>query len=260
VTVAGHPRIFEHTPTVVGHRGAGQLESSGLPDNSVESCLAAQAQGAGWVEIDARLTLDAELVLHHDPTLPDGRAVDETTLADCRAQGLTGFDELLDALPDGLGVDLEVKVALGDATASAASSTAGRVAARAVEVRDRRPVVVTSFSAAALLQAREVAADVPVGLLSMPFTGLRELVPSAVALGAAVIAPHVATMGVLDIAGLPRESTDRIREALATAREHGCETLVWGVRPPQVPDLIGLGVEAVCVDDIPGTLAATARP
>jgi glycerophosphoryl diester phosphodiesterase len=249
-------RVFAHPPAVVGHRGAGQVDVSGFDENSVESCLAAHGQGAGWVELDARLTLDGELVLHHDAVLPDGRPVDAVTFDDCRTAGLAGFDELLDALPDGLGVDLEVKVALGDATSPASDSTAGRVAARAAELRARRPVVVTSFSAAALLQSREVAPDVPTGLLGMPFTSLRELVPAAVALDAAVIAPHVATMGLLDIPGLLRETPERIRGALDVAARHGCETLVWGVRPPQVAGLVELGVEAVCVDEIPATVEA----
>lgn len=256
--MTGHRTVFQQRPTVIGHRGAGRVDVSGLPENSLESCLAAHEQGADWVEIDARLTVDGELVLHHDPVLPDGRAVDETTFDDCRALGLTGFDELLAGLPAGLGVDLEVKVSLGDATAPAPATTAGRVAARAAELRTQRPLVVTSFSAAALLQAREVAGDVPVGLLSMPFTPLRELVPSALALGAEVLAPHVVTTGLADLPGVGSESGQRVREALAVARDRGCQTLVWGVRPTQVPDLVDLGVEAVCVDEIPATLAAVA--
>lgn len=248
--------VFAHPPAIVGHRGAGQIDVSGLAENTLESCRAAHRQGAGWVELDARLTLDDELVLHHDPALPDGRPVDATTFGDCRAAGLAGFDEVLDALPDGLGVDLEVKVALGDATSSAADSTAGRVAARALELRSRRPVVVTSFSAPALLQSRQLAPDIPTGLLGMPFTSLRELVSAAVMLDAEVVAPHVATMGLLDIPGLLRETRERILEALGVAARHSCEALVWGVRPPEVVGLAELGVEALCVDDIPATTAA----
>ncbi len=247
--------VFAEPPVVIGHRGAGQLDVSGLPENSVASCLAAHEQGADWVEIDARLTVDGQLVLHHDPVLADGRPVDGCTLAECRAQGLTGFDELLDALPAGLGVDLEVKVALADAGAQASASTAGLVAARAAQYADR-PLVLTSFSPAALLQARQVAPDVPVGLLSMPFTTLRELVASAVTLGAEVVAPHVATMGIADIPGLPWETPDRVHQALAVAGQHGCEALVWGVRPAQAAEVVGLGVAAVCVDEIPATREA----
>lgn len=41
--------VFAHTAAVVGHRDAGQLGVSGLPENSIESCLVAHEQGAGWV-------------------------------------------------------------------------------------------------------------------------------------------------------------------------------------------------------------------
>jgi glycerophosphoryl diester phosphodiesterase len=250
-------RTFERPLAVVGHRGAGESIVSGLPENSLESCRAAHERGAGWVELDARLTADGELVLHHDHVLPSGLPVDEATVDDCRAQGVAGFDELLDGLPDGLGVDLEVKVSLRDASGPVVETTGGRVAARARELRSSRPVIITSFSPAALLQAREVAADeVPLGLLGLPVAPLGELVPSAVALGADLIAPHVLTFGIVEVAGLPLEPVERVRRALDTAWQHGCEVLVWGVRPAQVADLIDLGVGAVCVDEVAETVAA----
>lgn len=254
-------KVFGQPPAVIGHRGAGEEIVSGLPENSLEGCGRAGEQGAGWVELDARLTVDGHLVLHHDHVLADGRPVDEATAAECRDQGVAGLDEVLEALPDGLGVDLEVKVALRDATASAAQSTAGRVVQRARQLRGTRPVVVTSFSPAALLQARAVAGDeVPVGLLGMPVTPLGELIPSAAALGARVIAPHVLTLGLVEIEGLPTEPPGRVRRALDTARELGLEVLVWGVRSEQADDLAALGVDAVCVDEISATVAALADP
>lgn len=252
--------VFERSPAVVGHRGAGEAIVSGLPENSLESCRAAHGQGAGWVELDARLTSDGELVLHHDHLLADGRPVDEATGAACRDEGVAGFDEVIDALPDGLGVDLEIKVALADASASPERTTAGRVAQRARQLRARRPVVVTSFNPAALLRAREVAGDeVPLGLLGLPITPLGELVPAGTALGAEVLAPHVLTLGLVEVPGLPRESAERVHRALDVARAHGCEVLVWGSRPDQVPGLLALGVDALCVDEIPATVAALAE-
>ncbi len=253
-------RTFERPLAVVGHRGAGESIVSGLPENSLASCRAAHEQGADWVELDARLTADGELVLHHDHFLPNGQPVDEATVDDCRTQGVAGFDEVLEALPEGLGVDLEVKVSLRDASGPVIETTGGRVAARARELRSSRPVVITSFSPAALLQARQVAADeVPLGLLGLAIAPLGELVPSAVALGADLIAPHVLTFGLVEIAGLPLEPVERVRRALDTAWQHGCEVLVWGVRPAQVGDLAALGVDAVCVDEVAETVAAVPR-
>lgn len=245
---------------MLGHRGAGEAAASGLPENTLESARAAHAAGAGWVELDVRRTADAELVLHHDPVLPDGRAVDEATAPDARAQGVATLEEVVGALPAGLGVDLDVKVALVDAGADDAVTTAGRVAERALALIDERPLVVTSFSAVALLQVRRLAgATVPTGLLGLPLVSLRELVTCAVGLGARVVAPHVLSTGLVEVAGLPSEPPDRVREALAVARGHGCETLVWGVRPDQIPELADLGVAAVCVDEVAAAVAAARR-
>jgi glycerophosphoryl diester phosphodiesterase len=252
-------RVFAQPPEVVGHRGAGEQLVSGLPENSLASCLAAHDQGATWVELDARLSRDEVLVLHHDAVLADGRPIETTTTEECREQGVVSLDELLDGLPDGLGVDLEVKVALADATRPAERTTAGRVAERVRRMQGRRPAVVTSFNPAALLQARAVGGDeVPVGLLGMPVTPLGELVPGALALQARVLAPHVLSLGLVEVPGLPREPEDRVTAALDVAREHGCEILVWGVRAEQAGSVADLDVDAVCVDEIADTAAALA--
>jgi glycerophosphoryl diester phosphodiesterase len=54
---------------VIGHRGAPRRAR----ENTVESFRAAIQAGAGAIELDARRTADAALVVHHDPLLADGR-------------------------------------------------------------------------------------------------------------------------------------------------------------------------------------------
>jgi len=56
---------------IIGHRGA----SADWPENTVAAFRGAYAQGADWVELDVRSTLDDALVVLHDPGLPDGRMV-----------------------------------------------------------------------------------------------------------------------------------------------------------------------------------------
>lgn len=242
---------------VVGHRGAGEALVSGVAENTAASCLEAHARGASWVELDARLTRDGELVLHHDHLLTDGRPVDEVSAVEARDAGLERLEDVLAALPPQLGVDLEIKVALRDAGVAHERTTAGRVAAHALALEPARPVVLTSFNPAAVLAASAVAGGaLPVGLLGMPITPVRELVPAALALGADVICPHVVATGLVDVPGLPMDGGPRVLEALGVAREHGLETLVWGARAAQVPDLLALGVDALCVDEIAETVAA----
>lgn len=52
-------------PRVIGHRGAAE----NAPENTLESFRAAAAEGAGWVEFDAKLTADNAIIILHDDDL-----------------------------------------------------------------------------------------------------------------------------------------------------------------------------------------------
>jgi glycerophosphoryl diester phosphodiesterase len=52
-------------PRVIGHRGAAAY----APENTLEGLREAARRGAGWVEVDAKLTGDGVVVLMHDDTL-----------------------------------------------------------------------------------------------------------------------------------------------------------------------------------------------
>jgi glycerophosphoryl diester phosphodiesterase len=52
-------------PRVIGHRGAAAY----APENTLEGLREAARRGAGWVELDAKLTGDGVVVLMHDDTL-----------------------------------------------------------------------------------------------------------------------------------------------------------------------------------------------
>ena len=88
---------------VIGHRGA----SHDHPENTVEAFGAAQAMGADWVELDVRVTADHELIVHHDPVLPDGRAISELACSDLP----TAVPSLAAALAASspMGVNVEIK-------------------------------------------------------------------------------------------------------------------------------------------------------
>jgi glycerophosphoryl diester phosphodiesterase len=61
--------FFREGPTrVVGHRGAPRKAA----ENTIESFDRAEADGADAVELDVRLTLDGEAVVHHDPEVALG--------------------------------------------------------------------------------------------------------------------------------------------------------------------------------------------
>lgn len=52
-------------PKVIGHRGAARA----APENTLASIREAKRQGATWVEIDAKLTADNQIILLHDDLL-----------------------------------------------------------------------------------------------------------------------------------------------------------------------------------------------
>jgi hypothetical protein len=53
----------------------------------------------------------------------------------------------------------------------------------------------------------------------------------------------------------PGGGDDEVRAQVAVARQAGLQLLVWVAGPDDVPWLADLGVEGVCVDDIPAVSA-----
>jgi glycerophosphoryl diester phosphodiesterase/membrane-associated phospholipid phosphatase len=79
------PHFAEHTPSNIAHAGA----QGHAPGNTIEAFALALELGADTLEMDAQLTADGELVLHHDGTVDrqtDGSgAIAELTLDELRA-------------------------------------------------------------------------------------------------------------------------------------------------------------------------------
>lgn len=104
---------WDHPPRVVGHRGS--------PREAIENTIAsfrAAAQHASAVELDARLSVDGEVVVHHDAEL--GRVIrGEGAVEQLRADALQalGVPRLRDVLALDVLVNVELK---GDASNAAA--------------------------------------------------------------------------------------------------------------------------------------------
>lgn len=136
------------------------------PDSSRPALEAALASGAEGLETDVCLTADGRLVLLHDPLLAlrttlDGwahqRAAAEIVAARLRdreheptAEHPLLLDELLDAVPDGLGLQLEVKA---HADPELAERTARAVCELCRGHPHRERIEVTSFHGAACAAA-----------------------------------------------------------------------------------------------------------
>ncbi|WP_028647435.1 glycerophosphodiester phosphodiesterase [Nocardiopsis sp. CNT312] len=239
---------------VIGHRGAGRGVVGGAVENSVRSYAAAAEAGADWVEIDVRRTADDALVLYHDAWLADGRAVVDLTAGECARAGITGLDEGLAALPEGVGLDVDVKSVVEDAVDAPARRTVSLLLPYLRREARRRRVLVCSFDPGVLLAVAEGAPGVPTAWMPYVRTPADHAVPGAVGLGCPVVAIDARAFG---LGGeRPRPGRRPVSYAVDLAHRAGLEVVSWCPDPAEAALLAGAGVDAVVVDDVPGTVAA----
>lgn len=206
MTTAPTPLI---DPPVIGHRGA----AGHAPENTVASIRSAAALGVRWVEFDAKLTGDGQIVLFHDENLERttngaGRVADtplkrlQTLDAGAwfgnafRGERIPTLSEALAALDAlGLGANVEIKP---DAGREAETGDAvGRTLVREWP-RNLPPPIISSFKIDALSAAGARLPDAPRALLvvDVPADWRRRLN----ALGCAAL--HCAANGLTrDLAG-----------------------------------------------------------
>ena len=166
---------------LVAHRGA----STHAPENTMDAFRLAHEMGADAIELDVHLTADGQLAVIHDETLDrttdrTGSVADQTMDAIREADAGATFardgdsghpfagrglrvptlSEVLDWLPDGLGLVIEIKArAAADAVVEAVR---GHAAAE-----DGRLSVI-SFHEAAIDRVHELAPSVRTGYLLVP--------------------------------------------------------------------------------------------
>jgi glycerophosphoryl diester phosphodiesterase len=252
--------------SVVGHRGLGGAavaDAGGLfVPNGRDGFLRAAELGAPWVELDVRVTAGGELAVVHDEVLADGSVVSHTPAALLEAHGVDRFDDVLSCLPPDLGVVVDVKASLSDLPGGGRSVTAAQLALQALDA-DRlrapeRPVLLygenpsLAATLTAALDARP-SADFFVGVFGEPESSLVGLTAAAVDLGAAVVAAHVSSF-VGRLAGPPyRHATTT--QVIDAGHASGVQFLAWGLTREQVATVVGQGVDAVCVDELPSVMA-----
>jgi glycerophosphoryl diester phosphodiesterase len=248
--------LFDDPPVVIGHRGAGQRPD--LVENTVDAVRAAVDAGARWVEIDVRRTADDVLVVLHDPRTTGGEFVAEVARAEPPAARLPELSAVLDAVPDDIGVDIDVKTSLEDAVRPPERSTAGLLAPIvAAEAEHRKRLLVTSFDPSALIHLKSVAPGVPLGLLTWFTFPLRKAIPAARHLGLDALVAHTGSF-IPDPDDAAAHHHD-IRYAVDVAHRAGIEVAAWCPTPADAVRLADGGVDAVVVNDLTGTTKALAE-
>ncbi|GAB3485931.1 glycerophosphodiester phosphodiesterase [Nocardiopsis coralliicola] len=239
---------------VIGHRGLGRGTAGGFRENTVGSYRAALGAGADRVEIDVRRTADGALVLHHDAALADGRPIIELTAAECRARGLAGLDEALDALPADAALDVDVKTVMEDAVDAAADTTMGLLTPVLLREAERRSLFVCSFDPSVLLHVQRAAPQVPTAWMPYVRNPLDQAVAGAAGMGCPLVAIDARSFGRTGDA--PRPGRRSPEATVDIAHRAGLQVLCWCPDPVDAVRFAAAGVDAVVVDDVPGTVAA----
>ena len=211
---------------VVAHRGA----SARAPENTLPSFALGVEHGADAIELDLHVTADGQLVVIHDDTLERttdmtgsvaGLALADIRRADAsamfagpdgsypfRGQGLTvpTFGEVLEWLPDGVGLVVEIK---------ARGAVAPAVEAlRSHPVRAAGRASLISFDERALEESRSLDPGLSTGYLLVPGEPLEPALRYAVENSHPAVLPWEGDLGM--------DPAAAIAQARAYGRELGC--------------------------------------
>lgn len=245
---------------IVAHRGAPRQ----APENTIEAFGLAVAAGANAIELDVHLTADGELAVIHDATLDRTtnrvgpvaeRRMDEIRQADAgheftregdsgypfrdRGLGVPTLSEVLEWLPDGTGLVVEIKArGAVDAAVAALQASAVHRAGRASLI---------SFDEQAIDRARELDKSLPTGYLLVPSDSFQRGVAWATEHGHAAIHPWEGDLGV--------DPAPLVSLAKAYGRQVGCYVVNDPARMLQLADAGVWGF----VTDVPDVAVATLR-
>lgn len=210
---------------VIGHRGA----SADHPENTVEAFVAARTQGADWVELDVRRTLDGALVVHHDPHLGDGRVIAETTSGELPPTLCTLAQALEACAP--MGVNIEIKNDPAEPGFDPTDELATAVLAVAAAAGAGLDLLVSCFHLPTIETVRRLDPAMPTGYLVLDPRSPLDAVVAAVEGGHAAIHPWNPCV------------TPEVVEA---ARVAGVAVNVWTVDDPaRIRQLADWGVDGI---------------
>lgn len=262
--------LSDAAPSDAARSGAARSDAARPVENTIEAFVAAHRAGADGVELDVRLTSDAEPAVHHDPELPGLGSLTNMLAADLPAHVplLAGVFDALETLGaragagaggdggrdtgsdtgrgGGMAVNVEIKHEDGtDPDRRLAAAVADVLNGRRGRARGAGGgvgrILVSSFDPESLREVRRLAPGVPTGLLVDWHTDARAGLEAAVALGAATLHPFVTQVdpGLVD-----------------AARQAGLGLHVWTVNADaDLEAMAALGVDAVITDRVTAAVA-----
>ena len=246
---------------VVAHRGA----SRQAPENTMEAFRLAVEAGADAIELDVHLTADGRLAVIHDDTLErttdrTGRVADMTmeqireadagaTFARPDDSGypfadaglrVPALDEVLDWLPDDVGLVIEIKAR------AAADAVVGAV--RDHPVRHTGRLSVISFDEPTIERVRELDRELRTGYLLVPTQAIEPALVWATERGHLGVHPWEGDLGL--------DPLPLLAQAHAFGREIGCYVVN---DPERMKHLAACGLWGF-VTDVPDVARAALGP
>ena len=218
---------------VIAHRGA----SAAAPENTLAAFRLAADLGADGIELDVRGTADGQLVVLHDASVnrtTDGAGrvaaltLDQLRRVDAgkkfgpsfRGERIPLLSQVFEVVAGRLLVDVEIKAAGVEA--------ALLDLIRRMSMADS--VLISSFDSKVVGRMRDMAPEIPVGLLHSAADP-----NAAVALRAAAYLPEVVTLTA---------------DVVAVCRRHGMRVITWTVGTErEARDALQLGVDGIIADD-----------
>ncbi|MFT5200680.1 MAG: glycerophosphoryl diester phosphodiesterase [Candidatus Aldehydirespiratoraceae bacterium] len=214
--------------SVIAHRGA----SAASKENTVEAFALARELGATWVELDARLSADGVVVVHHDAHLADGRLILDLT-CDELPDDVPSLAEALEAC-EGMGVNIEIKNLPEDPDYDADHAVVDAVAGLAQAYLGPERTLISSFNMDSVDRMHRVDPSLPCAWLFFQVMDPVAAIERAVAHEMTAIHPYDA---LVDTAMVRR------------AHEAGLQVNVWTVDDPdRMAALIEIGVDGICTN------------
>ncbi len=212
----------------MAHRGA----SSAAPENTVEAFRLAREMGAEWVELDARLSADGVVVVHHDAHLADGRMLTDLTI-DEMPDGVASLAEALEAC-EGMGVNIEIKNLPDDPGYDADHAVVDAVAGLAQAYLGPERTLISSFNMDSVDRMHRVDPSLPCAWLFFQMTDPASVIERAVSHEMAAIHPF-----------------DHLVDRALVRRAHdaGLIVNVWTVDDPErIAVLVEMDVDGICTN------------
>ena len=211
---------------VIAHRGA----SKAARENTVQAFRLARELGAGWVELDVRRTQNDALAIHHDPYLPDGRVICDTSSDDLPSE-VPDLAAALDACA-GMGVNIEIKNLPGELDFDPDERVADEVVALVQRRGEVDRILVSSFHLATIDAVRSANPAIATAWLVEKATS--KTLDTLEAHGHRVLHPWVRKLD---------------RSLLDDCHRRGIAVNTWTCDDPdRMRELIAWGIDGICTN------------